>query len=81
MYDEVSFSLGITPLQISTHNLFLLECRKLTIRRAENLNRCLTNSSLTHDPCHADEEHHSPDVQHAADLQEGGNITVGNCST
>lgn len=31
----------------------------------------LTNSSLTHDPGHADEEHHTPDVQHAADLQEG----------
>lgn len=30
-----------------------------------------TNSSLAHDPCHADEEHHTPNVQHAADLRRG----------
>lgn len=29
----------------------------------------LTNSSLTHYPWHADEEHHTPNVQHAADLE------------
>lgn len=30
-----------------------------------------TNSSLAHDPCHADEEHHTPNVQHASDLRRG----------
>lgn len=36
----------------------------------------LTNSSLTHNPGHTDEKHHTPNVQHAADLQRQGAVTV-----
>lgn len=36
----------------------------------------LTNSSMTHNPGHADEKHHTPNVQHAADLQRQGAVTV-----
>lgn len=28
----------------------------------------LTYSSLSHNPGHSDKEHHTPDIQHAADL-------------
>lgn len=31
-----------------------------------------TNASLPHDPGHSDEEHHTPNVQHAAYLWKGG---------
>lgn len=55
---------------------------KMLLHRYSTQNRklsaLLTNSSLTYDPWHADEEHHTPDVQHAADLhREGLLVWVG----